>query len=315
MLSSVEFLSRLAETRFGKLVCLNVYRGSRIGLLKPTDLRAYFEDCTAELNEWSYDASEESDAIVRASRSWQARQRSSRQTRRDIDKADVDPTGISTVAHLWSVLGTFTDAAHSVYADRRQHDAEDFREFVGGLLRSEQSWKFGRGRDYSWMASSLDVSTRIADRAGRSAQLHCDVLGLCHFSSGEVLVRLTVANRGVGAIPRYYRPMAFDGLDNAAFRSTRDAESNASLETHGTTVDLGKVRARVHDVDGTREWLCEPTEIRAADIAWEFLGSPSTTAPQGLPSFQDAMFEVLGGQSMLAEAMPALRSALEDVDA
>jgi hypothetical protein len=315
VLNSMDFLSRLAETRFGKLVCLNLYRASRIGLLKPADLRAYFEDCTAELNTWSYDASEEFEAIVRASRSWQVRQRSSRQTRRDIDKADVDPTGISTVAHLWSVLGSLTDAANSVYADRRKQDADDFREFVGGLLRGDQSWKFGRSRDYSWMASSLDVSTRIADRAGRPAQLHCDVLGLCHFGSGEVLVRLTIANRGVNAIPRYYRPMAFDGLDNAAFRSTRDGESAASLETHGTTVDLSKVHARDRDVDGTREWLCEPTEIRAADITWEFLGSPSSTATQGLPSFQDAMFEVLGGQSMLAEAMPLLRSAIGDDDA
>lgn len=310
MLSPEDFLSALASERYGKLVCLNLFRACRLGLLQATDVRAYIEDCATELNSWTYAATEASEAVVRASRSWQARQACSRRTRRTVNKTDVDATGVSTVAHLWSVVRDNLGDANAVYHDRRKPDANDFREFIDGLVSRNRVWRIGLDRDYCWMASCLDVSMCIANRQGTMAQLHRDVLGLGHLGTPDVLVRLAVGNRGLETVQRYYRPMAFDGLDNAAFRATRDTESPASVEAHGTTVALDKVQARATDVDGTREWLCEPTDMRAGDIVWEYLGTPADAAIQNLPKFHEEMFVVLGGQVLFDEALPALRAAL-----
>ena len=311
------FLTALASTEYGKLVCLNLYRACRAGLLEPEDVCSYFEDCSTELaaQAGSYGPSEVAVVIVRVSRSWQARERSSRRTRRRVQGAEVDATGVSTVAHLWSVLRQFKMATNSTYFDRNNPTADDFREFVDKVVGDNDHWRVGGERDYCWLASAMDTSMHVSKRDGTLAQLHCDILGLCHFGAGDNLVRLSVSHRGVTTVREYYRPNAFDGLDNAAFRATRESESADSLDTHGMTVDINKVRECQSNVDGTREWLGQSTDLPARDIVWEYLGSPTLPASKDAPAFHRQMFDVLGGQAAFDSALPYLQAALGDVDA
>ncbi len=300
-----EYLGLLASTAPGKLICLNIDRAMAVGLIGDDAFGGFLRQCSSDFDSEAPKHPGEEPAMIAlaAARNWSARALASRSSRRAVGPENLDRAGVSTVSHLWAVVREFNEEAGATYFDRRTRSSDDFSELVRTLVRGKRSWRFGKGRDYCWIASVLDSSTKVSSRTGLPAQLHRDLLGLCHFGRDDVLVRLAMTSKAMMRVTSFYRPMAFDGADNPAFRATCDDETISRQHPYGMTVDLHKLDRREPDVNGTREWLCAPTDVPAEEITWDFLGIPNSKATRDDPSMHRRMYRALGGR-------PALRSAL-----
>lgn len=307
-----EYLGLLASTTPGKLICLNIDRAMAAGLIGEDAFRAFLRQCSSNFDSEApkHPGEVPSTIALAAARTWGARALASRSSRRAVDPEYMDQAGVSTVSHLWAVVREFNEEAGATYFDRCTRSSDDFSELVRTLVRGRRSWHFGKGRDYCWVASVLDASTKVSSRTGLPAQLHRDLLGLCHFGHDDILVRLAMTSKAMTRVPRFYRPMVFDGADNPAFRATCDDETTSHQHPYGMTVDLHKLDARESDVNGTREWLCAPADVPAEEITWDFLGAPHSKSTRDDPLMHRRMYRALGGRPALLSALDRLRTAL-----
>lgn len=309
-----QFLDTLSHTAFGSVILINMYRSVQVGTLSDKAIKGFIDDCLSTFNAHTpvpTSKAELSDLALRSAKDWTTRAASSRANRYPVASTDVDASQFGTVIHYKTLVANARSSTHKTYAKRRATSANGLNALVAEWQKDGATWILGNGRDFFWIALPIDWSNVPGARLSQGvAQIYRDILGLCHWGKNDTLVRIIIPSDFAKGLTQIFRPTAFDGLDNPAFRAGRDGETNANADFHGQTVDIHKVTHRDATVDGVGEWICAPAGLPAANLFWEYLGVPDEPKCCNTRAFHKAMSVALGRATPMSAVLPFLKSCV-----
>jgi hypothetical protein len=308
-----EFLDALSMTSFGSVTCINLYRSISAGTIPSTSVPSFVTDCLVAWNAAAPPASsaETHDLALRCVKDWGARASSSKNHRYAIAASTVKASQLSTVINYKTLVSNARRAVHRTYSARRHCSADDLNAVIAEWTTDTVHWTFGKDRDFFWLSPIIDLSMFPSSRLSSGiAQIYRDFLGLCHWGAHDYLIRVAIPASTPPSALTWFRPSAFDGLDNPAFRAACDGETKMTALPHGRTADIAHVQAHATNIDGAIEWICMPLELRADSVVWDYLGRPKLPQCSTEVDFHDSMLAALAITTPMNVVLPFLKAAL-----
>jgi len=300
-----EFLDALCATnsKLALIALNNLCRGLKLRLIPKSSFQQFLDECVAILDTElpTVDDTDKPEALVRCLRRFTSRASVMRGCARlALEACEVIP--VITVLRTREFFYEEPQRTHEIYETRKGKidSPEELRSALANWSSSRPSWHFGKDRDFFWVAPLGDLPPPFDQPQASgyvdplAAQSHRDQLGLSHYgrSDGPLLRAIISPDDGQAALT-FYRPTAYDGLDNPAFRAACDDETLETTPAHGRTVVLPAVKSRLQNVDGTREWICPSQEVPWEYIAFDFLGELDDSPCAEDERFHAAMLAVL----------------------
>lgn len=299
-----KFIRTLMSTDFGKIICINLFRSARIQTLGSDSIRDFLDNCVTQYqaNVRSRPSEEPSKLALTVATQWTTRSVMVAANEYTSPASTIEPTQFATVIDCAAVEHCAAAARVLTFSRRKLANQTEFDSVIKEWVVGDDSWTFGEGRNYFWMAKPVDSSKIPGERnAQGAARFHRDKLGLCHYGKKFRLVRVLIPATLAKTSAALLRPTAFDGIDNPAFLAASDAERAGPPTQPGTTLDL-HFRIDITATLGQDEWLSKPLTVAAGAVIWDFLGAPADDALNEDPDFHRAVVSILSATTPTKDA-------------
>jgi hypothetical protein len=299
-----EFIRLLGESSFGKIICINLFRSARLKTLNDNPIRDFLDKCVAQHGGQMLINPTETPSKMALIVATQWTTRSSLVSTNEFPSpaSTIEPIQFATVINCEEVERSAAAIKVATFGPRKLTTQSEFHSVIKEWVKCGDTWTFGKGRNYFWLARPVDSSQMTDSRNAHGfARFHRDTLGLCHYGKVHRLVRVLIpASLAISTMP-LLRPTAFDGIDNPAFLAATDKEIFAPASQPGTTLDL-HFRSDPASILGQHEWLSKPLTVAAGAVVWDFLGSPGDSALSADPIFHKDVLSMLSRETPIEHA-------------